>query len=169
VARGLVVIAASEYPALWSGSLLGLEQHIRPSFTMSEPTELDTVLPAHPERRDILGQFCFVLHFVVMIFILTGWLVPWRALLIAYLVFIPAMCVQWKMNNGACILNNLEGWVRNGRWRNKETKPEEGAWVLHLIAGLTGWRVTALQTDILTFGVLFLVWGLALARLLGKL
>ena len=63
-------------------------------------------------------------------------------MLIAYLVFLPAMVLHWKLNGGACVLNNLENWLRYRRWRAPERNPEEGAWLRTLIANLTGIALT---------------------------
>jgi len=93
---------------------------------MSEQTELDSALPQQPQKRDLLGNFCFYLHFAVMLYIVTGWLVPWNPALGVYLVFIPGVFVQWQVNKDTCILNNIEGWLRTRKWRNKEVNPEEG-------------------------------------------
>ncbi len=135
---------------------------------MSESTELDTALPAHPRKRDLLGQFCFYLHFVVMIYIVSGWALPWHAVLAFYLVFIPGVFLQWQFNRDTCILNNTENWLRTGKWRDKENNPEEGTWLLTLAKSVTGLALTSRQMNMLTYGVLALVWLLALAHLFDK-
>lgn len=131
-------------------------------------TDLDTALPDHPLKRDLLGHFCFYMHFAVMLYIVTGWLVPWHLLLDVYLVFIPAVFLQWQVNNDTCIMNNIEGWMRTGKWRNKEINPEEGAWLLTLVKNATGLTIAAWQINLLTYAVLALVWLLALAHLGGR-
>ena len=65
--------------------------------------------------------------------IVLGWAWPAQGWLIFYLIFLPAMVLHWKLNRGACILNNLENWLRHRRWRAPETNPEEGAWLRTLI------------------------------------
>ncbi len=132
---------------------------------MADLTELDEALPVRPQRRDLLGWFCFYLHFAVMIYIVTGWLAPWHPLLVFYLFFLPAVFVQWRVNQDSCILNNIEGWLRSGNWRNKQVNPEEGAWLLTLVTNLTGRKVTSFQINTLINSVLVLAWCLALARL----
>jgi len=134
------------------------------AYQLSEPTELDSALPGHPQRRDLLGQFCFYLHFAVMIYIVAGWLIPWRAMLAFYMLFIPAIYLQWQFNQDSCVLNNLESWLRTGKWRNREANPEEGAWLLTLVTDVTGLRFTASQINILTNCALILLWVLALAH-----
>lgn len=136
---------------------------------MTDQTDLDSAVPAHPVKRDLLGNFCFYLHFAVMIFIVLGWLSPWRAALVFYLFFIPAVYVQWFFNEDTCILNNTESWLRTGKWRNKAVNPEEGAWLLTLVTNITGWHVTAFQINMLTYCALVLLWLLGAARLFAFL
>lgn len=135
---------------------------------MTESTDLDSALPEEPQKRDLLGHFCFYLHFAVMIFIVLGWLVPWKPVLIFYLVFVPGVFLQWQVNKDTCILNNAENWLRTGKWRDRENNPEEGAWLLTLARNLTGFAFTARQIDFLNYSVLVLIWLLALAHVMGK-
>ena len=89
-------------------------------------------------RRDALGHFCFFLHLAILAFIVLGWAIPWRGVLIFYLFFLPGVILHWKLNGNACALNNLESWLRYRRWRAPERNPEEGAWLRTLIGSLTG-------------------------------
>ena len=130
---------------------------------MGESVERRDELPA--QKRDLLGHVCFAFHFAVMIYIVAGWLVPWRPALVFYLLFIPAIYMQWQVNKDACVLNNIEGWLRTGRWRNADANPEEGAWLLTLVTNVTGLEVTTFQINMLTYSVLVMVWLMALARL----
>ncbi|HKD22915.1 MAG TPA: hypothetical protein VKB71_12950 [Rhizomicrobium sp.] len=135
------------------------------------PIENDSVREpaAQAGGRDLLGQFCFYLHFAVMLFIVLGALLPWRAALVFYLVFIPGVFLQWQVNKDSCILNNTETWLRTGRWRNKEANPEEGVWVLTLARNVTGIAFSEAQINVLIYGVLVLGWFLALARLVWRI
>ena len=100
-----------------------------PSTDDDETPAIATALPSHAaEKRDALGNLCFYLHFAVMIYIVTGWLVPFRGALIVYLCFLPAVAVQWQFNKNSCVLNNVESLIRSGRWRDPNNK-EEGAWL----------------------------------------
>jgi hypothetical protein len=134
---------------------------------MGTPAEIDREPLA--EKRDLLGHFCFTFHFAVMIYIVTGWLVPWRPALIFYLLFVPAIYMQWRVNKDSCILNNIEGFLRTGRWHNKDINPEEGAWLLTLATNVTGFAFTAVTINVLTYSVLAFVWLLALARLFWRI
>jgi hypothetical protein len=112
-------------------------------------------------RRDALGQFCFYLHLAILAFISLGWAVPSRGLLIGYLIFLPLTVLQWKLNAGACVLNNVENWLRYRRWRAPEHNPEEGAWLRTLIRSLTGIALTRVIMDVIIYGAMALFWVLA--------
>ena len=115
-------------------------------------------------RRDALGQACFLVHILVLIVIVLGWTWPARGWLIFYLIFLPAMFLHWKLNRDACILNNLENWLRHRRWRAPETNREEGAWLRTLLADATGISLTRAGMDAVIYVAISLFWLVALAR-----
>jgi hypothetical protein len=115
------------------------------------------------QGRDLLGRFCFWLHFAVMIYIVAGWSLPSRAALLLYEAFLPAVMIQWWFNKNSCVLNNIESRIRTGSWRST-SNVEEGAWLLTLLRGL-GIPATFLQVEILTYGVLAVLWAVGLWRL----
>jgi len=117
------------------------------------------------EPRDALGNFCFYLHFAVMIYIVTGWLVPYRAALMFYLFFLPAVATQWQFNRNSCVLNNVESLIRTGQWRDPHNN-EEGAWLLTLAHNVTGIAFRPWQIDVFTYAVLAVLWGAGLSHLL---
>ena len=116
-------------------------------------------------KRDALGQTCFLLHIAVMVFIVAGWALPPRSVLLFYLVFVPAVTLHWQCNRGTCVLNNLESLIRTGRWRNA-SNPEEGAWLRTLLKDTLGLQLPAIYFDALIYGALLAFWGLAGVRLL---
>ena len=118
-------------------------------------------------KRDALGWICFLVHVAVLIYVVLGWAMPSRAWLLVYLFFLPAMMLHWKLNRGACILNNLENWLRIRRWRAPESNREEGAWLRTLLADTTGIGLSPGQMDMVIYGAVALFWLLALARLSG--
>src|SRR6476661_6264400 len=117
-------------------------------------------------RRDALGQVCFVVHFLPLIYVVTGWLAPWRAALIVYLVFVPGMFLQWRLNKDSCVLNNIESLIRIGRWRNPANR-EEGAWLRTLVNDRTGWDLSRRQMDTFINAMLGLFWLLGFSRSMG--
>ena len=79
---------------------------------------------------------------------LSAGLRPGMAALVFYLFFVPAVALQWQFNANACVLNNLESWLRSGQWRDPSNR-EEGAWLATLCRGLSAafgpglWRSTS--------------------------
>lgn len=130
------------------------------------PGEIDTAIPEHPARRDALGWACFVIHFLPLIYVVTGWLAPARWALVVYLVFLPVMFLQWRLNRGSCVLNNIETLVRTGRWRNLKNR-EEGAWLRTLVNDATGWNLSRGRMDGFINIVLLVFWTVGLSRFLG--
>src|ERR1700749_4777135 len=121
----------------------------------------DQARPTKPGRDD-LGKFCFWLHLVFLAFIVLGWSAPSRAVLTVYLIFLPAMVLHWKLNGGACALNNMENWLRYRRWRAPERNPEEGAWLRTLIRSLTGIMLSRATMDAIIYAAMGFFWLLAI-------
>ena len=119
-------------------------------------------------KRDALGQACFFLHIAVLALVVLGWIWPQRGWLIAYLIFLPLMVLHWKLNRDACMLNNLENWLRFRSWRAPEANREEGAWLRTLLADAVGIKLTEVHMNGLIYGAVLLLWGLGWARFLGK-
>jgi hypothetical protein len=120
----------------------------------------DVIVP----KRDALGWSCYLFHIAVLIFIVTGWAL--RPLLIFYLVFLPGMMLQWRLNKGTCVLNNLESLIRAGRWRDP-ANVEEGAWIKTLVHRATGLNFTVAQLDVIIYAVIVVLWGLGFWHLRG--
>ena len=119
-------------------------------------------------KRDMLGWTCFLVHIAVLSYVVLGWSVPMRTWLLLYLIFLPAMILHWKLNRDACILNNVENWLRLRRWRAPQSNREEGAWLRTLLADATGIKLSRGQMDAVIYGAVSLFWLLALARFAGK-
>jgi len=117
------------------------------------------------QARDALGQAFFYLHFAVMIYIVAGWLVPSTVALWFYAAFLPLVTVQWWFNRNSCVLNNLESFLRTGRWRHAGNA-EEGAWLRTLAHNALGLDVTPLQMDVFTYAVMAVLWALGIWHLL---
>jgi hypothetical protein len=131
-----------------------------------ETPAIATALPSHvAEKRDALGSVCFYLHFAVMIYIVTGWLVPLHGALVVYLSFLPAVALQWQFNKNSCVLNNIESLLRSGRWRDPNNR-EEGAWLQTLALNVTGILFKPWQMDVFTYFVVASLWLAGLSHLL---
>jgi hypothetical protein len=129
-----------------------------------EPPAIATTAPSPLEKRDLLGNFCFYLHFAVMITIVAGWAVPWHPFLVFYLVLLPLMVLTWQLNKNSCVLNNIESFMRYGTWR-AEQNAEEGAWLLTLIKNVTGVTLAVWQVDAITYSILAMLWLAGLSHI----
>jgi hypothetical protein len=115
-------------------------------------------------RYDRLGLSLFIFHIGVGCFVLAGWLIASFAALVFYLVLLPGIAVQWWFNRGCCVLNNLESWLRSGRWRDPMNR-EEGAFLAMLFDWLFGARPSRAALDRLSYTVVLLLWLLGLGHL----
>ena len=115
-------------------------------------------------RKDGLGLSFFVLHLGIGGFVLTGWLISSFEALVFYLTLLPLMAVQWAINRRSCLLNNLETWLRTGRWRDA-CNPEEGRFLETLCDRLFAVRPGPAAVDRLSYTAVFLLWLLGLEHL----
>ena len=121
---------------------------------------MTTVQDNTPRKRDALGNLCFYFHLLMLSYVVIGWLAPWRDALIFYLVFLPSVIAQWRLNNDTCVLNNTESLIRTGKWRNPRNR-EEGAWLHTIVTGSLGVPITKFQLDVVMYSVMAAFWGLA--------
>jgi hypothetical protein len=135
-------------------------------MTLAKDDQPSVTAGPQKKKRDALGNLCFYFHLLMMLYIVTGWLDPLRGGLIFYLVFIPSVIAQWRLNNNTCVLNNTESLIRTGKWRNPKNR-EEGAWLHTLIVDKTGVPITKFQLDVIMYSVMAAFWGLALLHLRG--
>jgi hypothetical protein len=65
---------------------------------------------------DRLRVALFMVHLAVIAYISLGWLIPSRTALYVYALLLPMIAMQWLLNGGASIVNNIENLARNGQW-----------------------------------------------------
>jgi hypothetical protein len=114
-------------------------------------------------RADSLGLGFFFFHILISAYIIFGWILSPTPALIFYLVLLPALAAQWYVNRGSCVINNIESWLRSGRWRDPKN-PEEGGFVLMICQWLFGVRPHPVVVDRLCYATVFILWLLAVSR-----
>ena len=119
-------------------------------------------------KRDALGWTCFLIHVAVLIYVILGWAPAEPLWLIVYLIFLPLMVLHWKFNSDACVLNNLENWLRHRRWQAPDTNREEGAWLRTLLADVAGVMLTRARMDTVIYGATAVFWLLGVVHLFGR-
>ena len=115
-------------------------------------------------RPDGLGLAAFTVHALIGLYLLFGWLVPYAIELAFYMVVLPAVALQWLVNRGSCVLNNIETWLRYGNWRDPRN-PEEGGFVVMLGYWLLRRRPSRATADALSYGSVVTLWLFAFAHL----
>ena len=110
-------------------------------------------------ERDGLATVFFLLHIVILVYILVGWALPAGVGL--YLLFLPLMVLHWQLNRNSCALNNLESLIRTGHWRDPRNG-EEGAWLKTLIRTAIGVELNVRQTDLISYVLIAGLWALGL-------
>ena len=112
-------------------------------------------------RRDGLGHSCLIFHLAVGAFVLAGWLISSTEALLFYLFLLPAMATQWAVNRGSCVINNIETWLRTGRWRDQENG-EDGRYLAMLCDWFFVVRPDPVTLDLLSYSVILVLWVLGL-------
>jgi|APSaa5957512535_1039671.scaffolds.fasta_scaffold561640_1 hypothetical protein len=51
------------------------------------------------------------LHLAIVFFLLLGWLATNDLVLLIHFASVPLIMLQWKFNDGTCLLTNLEEWL----------------------------------------------------------
>lgn len=108
-----------------------------------------------------------VIHYAALAFGALGWLVPVNGVLIAYLIFMPLLCIHWQINKDSCLLDNAESWLRHGQFRAGEVNPNEGSFLANLIHQVFGIRVVeplASRLIYIVMGIFFVFGAIHLAR-----
>jgi len=114
-------------------------------------------------RLDGLGLSFLLSHLAVGAYILFGWIVSSPPALAFYLLLLPAIVTQWYVNRGSCVMNNLESWLRSGRWRDPHN-PEEAGFLLMLCRWLFRIRPHPAVLDRFCYATILVLWLLAVSR-----
>jgi hypothetical protein len=114
-------------------------------------------------RLDSIGLTFFLSHLVVGAYILLGWISSSPPALAFYLLLLPAVMTQWYVNQGSCVMNNIESWLRSGRWRDPNN-PEEAGFLLMLSQWLFGIRPHPVVLDRVSYATVLALWLLAASR-----
>jgi hypothetical protein len=114
-------------------------------------------------KKDRLGLSCLIFHIVIGAFVLAGWLISSTEALLFYLLLLPAMATQWAVNQGSCVINNIETWVRTGHWRDPDDR-DDGRYLMMLCDWLFALRPDPVALDRLSYTVVLFLWVLGLGH-----
>jgi len=105
-----------------------------------------------------------ILHLGILGYVALGWLIPSRVALYLYTLLLPLIVIQWLLNGGASIVNNIENLVRVGRW-NDSRNPFEGSFFKTLLRAIGVPASQAQITTVLCF-LMLIFWVSAICRMM---
>jgi hypothetical protein len=113
--------------------------------------------------RTFLIGILKAVHFVVLIFVVMGWIFPYSIVWLAHFIFVPLMILQWQFNQGSCLLTNIEYYLRGD---HPDKQRQQGQFIKSLISRC----FDPLPPDALIKYWIYLIvgicWGLSGMRLL---
>jgi hypothetical protein len=119
---------------------------------------------ARAPRFDELRWVLFIAHLGIMAYVATGWMIPSRVALYVYMLLLPMIALQWLLNGGSSIVNNIENLARSGRW-NDPSNEFEGAFFKTLLKAVGVRANQALITSVLCF-LMLIFWVAALCHMI---
>ena len=108
--------------------------------------------------------FLFALHVVLILYVGLGWLIPSRTALYMYCLLLPMVAIQWLLNGGASIVNNVENLVLARKWSDSRN-PFEGAFFRTLLHAVGVPATQAQITTVLCF-LMLIFWIAALCHMM---
>lgn len=113
---------------------------------------------------DDLRLWLLAVHFVLIAYVAFGWLIPSRSALYFYTLLLPMIAMQWLLNGGSSIVNNVENLVRVGRWSDSDNE-FEGAFFKTLFRAAGVPASQAQITTSLCF-LMLIFWVCAICRMI---
>ncbi len=113
---------------------------------------------------DSLRITLFVLHLAILGYVALGWLIPSRVALYLYTLLLPLIVIQWVLNGGASIVNNIENLIRVRQW-NDARNPFEGTFFKTLLRAIGVPASQAQITTVLCF-LMLIFWISAICHMM---
>src|SRR5438105_13978213 len=117
-----------------------------------------------PVNFDKLRFWLFAAHVAIIFYVAFGWLITSRSLLYFYTLLLPMMVIQWLLNGGCSIVNNIENLLRIGRWRDPENVFEGSFFKIVLRA--VGIRSSQAQITPALCSLMLIFWVCAVCRMM---
>ncbi len=105
----------------------------------------------------------FAVHIGIILYVSLGWLITWRAALYFYALLLPLIALQWLLNGGCSIVNNIENLLRVGRWNDPENI-FEGAFFSTILEAI-GIRASKAQITTVLCSLMLIFWVCAICRM----
>ncbi|HXJ01500.1 MAG TPA: hypothetical protein VNH44_09760 [Micropepsaceae bacterium] len=112
---------------------------------------------------DGLRVLLFTVHLAVIGYVGLGWLIPSRGALFFYALLLPTIVMQWLLNGGASIVNNVENLARTGHWNDASNNFEGTFFKTVLRAG--GVHASQAQITTALCGLMLIFWIAAVCHM----
>ena len=109
-----------------------------------------------------LADVVKLVHLTLMLFILTGWLMPWKWVWTSIIILVPALHIHWITNNNVCILTTIE-------WRLRGMKatggPDQDLFIANLFYSVFGWKISPGGLKLIIYFTMYFCAAICLARI----
>ncbi len=104
------------------------------------------------------------MHVAILIFVILGWTTNDTVFLIFHMLLVPAIILQWKINQGRCFLTDLEHYL-NGELEYSLEKNENTGFVHKLILKYTKTNPNQAQVLKLMYFIMTICFLLSFTKL----
>lgn len=115
-------------------------------------------------KFDKLHFWLVLTHLGIIAYIALGWLISSRILLFFYTLLLPMIVLQWLMNDGCSIVNNVENLLRKGQWNDPGNRFQGAFFVTILNAA--GIRASQAQITTALCSLMLIFWVCAICRMI---
>lgn len=115
-------------------------------------------------KFDKLRFWLFAVHVAAISYVSFGWLITSRPLLYFYTLLLPMIVMQWLLNGGCSIVNNVENLLRVGCWRDPHNI-FEGAFFKTVLRAV-GVRASQAQITTALCSLMLIFWVCAICRMM---
>ena len=113
---------------------------------------------------DRVQFWSFAIHVAVLVYVSLGWLISWRIGLYFYMLLLPMIPLQWLLNGGCSIVNNIENLLRLGRWHDPKNH-FEGAFISRLLRVIGVKKMAEAQITTVLCSLMLIFWVCAICRM----
>jgi hypothetical protein len=111
--------------------------------------------------KKILVQILKVLHLSLLIFVILGGFSPKLLLCKIHLILIPLMILQWQLNQGTCILTNIENALQDV---SSNKKQQQGQFIKRLLSRCFNPLLSDKSIKIGVYSTITVAWSISALR-----
>ena len=106
----------------------------------------------------------FYVHASIVAYVALGWLITSRIALYVYTLLLPMIAMQWLLNGGNSMIDNVENLLRNGCWQDPGRGRERG--FVATLLRRAGIRANRFQITTALCSLMLIFWVCAICRLM---